>query len=71
MLFRSASEAPAPRQPAAEIAPSDCRPALDKVNAQLAAAARREEMLRKQLDALKAIERGILEREDRIQTQAR
>ena len=75
----------APRLPAAQ-APvpvsTDCRPALDRVNAQLAAevaerqrvvraAARREEALRKQLDALKAIERGILERDERMQTQVR
>lgn len=57
-----------------------CRPELDRVNAQLAAeqsererivraAARREEALRKQLDALKAIERGIVEREERVQSQ--
>jgi hypothetical protein len=60
----------------------DCRPQLDKVNAQLEAevaerervvraAARREEALRKQLDALKSIERGILEREERRQIQKR
>ncbi len=71
------------RLPTAQFpATADCRPELDKVNAQLAAevaerqrvvraAARREETLRKQLDALKAIERGILEREERMQTQAR
>ena len=72
------------RLPAAQLPPpqADCRPEVDKVNAQLAAevaerqrivraAARREEMLRKQLDALKAIEREILEREERVQTQAR
>ena len=34
-------------------------------------AARREEALRRQLDAMKAIERGILEREDRMRTEAR
>lgn len=70
------------RLPAAQMPVTDCRPMLDKVNAQLAAevaerqrivraAARREESLRKQLDALKAIEREILEREERMQTQAR
>jgi hypothetical protein len=32
------------------------------------AALRREDALRKQLEALKAIERGILEREDRVRT---
>ena len=72
------------RLPAAQLPPpqADCRPELEKVNAQLAAevaerqrlvraAARREESLRKQLDALKAIEREILEREERMQSKAR
>ncbi len=55
---------------------------INRLNAQLAAetaerqritraAARREEMLRRQLDAMKSIERGILEREDRIRTETR
>jgi len=35
------------------------------------AAARREDALRRQLDAMKAIERGILERDDRMQTETR
>lgn len=75
-------DAPLLRLPAAQVPVADCRPELDKINAQLAAevaerqrivraAARREEVLRKQLDALKAIERSILEREERMQTQAR
>jgi hypothetical protein len=77
-------DAPLLRLPPAQVPMpvADCRPELDKVNAQLAAevaerqrivraAARREEVLRKQLDALKAIERSILEREERMQTQAR
>ncbi|MBC7802661.1 MAG: hypothetical protein H7Y16_02200, partial [Candidatus Parcubacteria bacterium] len=34
-------------------------------------AARREEALRRQLEAIKAIERGILEREDRARTETR
>jgi uncharacterized protein HemX len=38
---------------------------------QARAAARREETLRRQLDAMKGIERGILDREDRIRTEAR
>ena len=77
-------EMPAARLPAAQ-APRDCRPEtaeVERLNAQLAAevaerqrvvraAARREETLKKQLDALKAIERGILEREERMQSQAR
>jgi hypothetical protein len=75
---------PSPRLPAAQVpaAAVDCRPQLDKMNAQLEAevaerqrvvraAARREEALRKQLDALKSIERGILEREERMQIQKR
>ena len=79
-----AREMPAARLPAAQ-APRDCRPEtaeLERLSAQLAAevaerqrvvraAARREETLKKQLDALKAIERGILEREERMQSQAR
>ena len=35
------------------------------------AAARREESLRRQLDAMKSIERGILEREERFRTEMR
>ncbi len=35
------------------------------------AAARREDSLRRQLEAMKAIERGILEREDRMTSEAR
>ena len=35
------------------------------------AASRREDTLRKQLDAMKSIERGILEREDRMRTETR
>ncbi len=38
---------------------------------QARAAARREDNLRRQLDAIKGIERGILDREDRIRTEAR
>lgn len=55
---------------------------IDRLNALLAAetaerqritraAARREEALKRQLDAMKAIERGILEREDRLRTETR
>jgi hypothetical protein len=79
-----AREMPVARVPAAP-APRDCRPdtaEVERLNTQLAAevaerqravraAARREEALRKQLDALKAIARGILEREERMHTQAR
>jgi hypothetical protein len=74
-----ARPAPEARMPTAHFPATDCRPELDKMNAQLQAeiaerqrvvraAARREDALRKQLDALKAIERGILEREERMQT---
>ena len=38
---------------------------------QMRAASRREEALRRQLDAMKSIERGILEREDRLTTETR
>ena len=53
-----------------------------RLNAQLAAeaaerqritraASRREEALQKQLEAMKSIERGILERDDRMRTETR
>ena len=55
---------------------------INRLNSQLAAetaerqrltraAARREETLKRQLDAMKSIERGILEREDRTRTETR
>jgi hypothetical protein len=55
---------------------------INRLSAQLAAeaaarqritraAARREETLKRQLDAMKSIERGILEREDRTRTETR
>lgn len=58
----------------------DCRAERGRLQAQLAtevaerqritrAAGRREEELRRQLEAMKAIERGILEREDRMRTE--
>jgi hypothetical protein len=61
----------------------ECRPdEVERLSAQLAAevaarqritraAARREETLRRQLDAMKSIERGILERDDRIRSESR
>jgi outer membrane murein-binding lipoprotein Lpp len=64
-------------------APLDqCKADVARLNEQLAAqaaerqrstraAARREESLRRQLDAMKSIVRGILEREDRMRTEAR
>ena len=55
---------------------------IDRLNAQLAAevaerqriaraAMRREESLKRQLEAMKSIERGIMEREERVRTEAR
>ena len=55
---------------------------INRLNAQLAAeaaerqritrtAARREETLKRQLDAMKSIERGILERENQTRTETR
>jgi outer membrane murein-binding lipoprotein Lpp len=71
--------------PSAGAKPQDCRAEVEQLKAQLAAesaerqrlaravstASRREETLRKQLDAMKSIERGILEREDRLSTETR
>ena len=59
-----------------------CEPRVEQLQAQLAAeaaerqrlmraAARREDTLRKQLEAMKSIERGILEREDRMRSDMR
>ena len=61
---------------------AECGPEVERLNAQLAAevaerqrltrvATRREEALRRQLDAMKSIERGILEREDRVRSESR
>jgi len=60
----------------------DCKAEVAHLNGLLAAetaerqrlmraASRREDVLRRQLDAMKAIERGILERDDRMQTETR
>ncbi|HYM28766.1 MAG TPA: hypothetical protein VET66_11490 [Steroidobacteraceae bacterium] len=60
----------------------ECRAEVAQLQAQLAAetaerqrlvraASRREEALRRQLEAMKSIERGILEREDRLSTETR
>ena len=68
--------------PGARTAAEECGPEVGRLNAQLAAevaerqrvtriATRREEALRKQLDAFKSIERGIVEREDRARTESR
>lgn len=59
---------------------ASCGAEVDRLNALLAAetaerqkmaraASRREEALRRQLEAMKSIERGILEREDRMRTE--
>jgi hypothetical protein len=77
--YPALTEAPAGRAPAAV---DQCRAEVANLNAQLAAeiaerervtrmASRREEALRRQLDAMKAIERGILEREDRVRSETR
>jgi len=77
LLAGCAATAVAPEEPV-----NACKPEVDRLNALLAAeiaerqrisraANRREEALRRQLDALKSIERNILEREDRKRTEAR
>jgi hypothetical protein len=78
-----AANAPQPEQSKQSGAASQkCGPEIARLQSQLAAevaerqritraAARREETLRKQLEAMKSIERGILEREDRIRTETR
>ena len=61
---------------------AQCGPEVERLNEQLAAevadrqraaraAARREDALRKQLDAMKSIERGILERQDRVRSESK
>ena len=66
----------------APVTVEQCRAEVANLNALLAAeiaerarvtrtAARREEALRRQLEAMKAIERGILEREDRARSEPR
>jgi len=77
MLLAGCASLPGARAPVDE-----CKAEVARLNEQLAAeaaerqriaraAARREETLRRQLDAMKSIERGILEREDRMRTEAR
>ena len=71
-----------PASPAARMPVDDCKAEVAHLNGLLAAetaerqrlmraASRREDVLRRQLDAMKAIERGILERDDRMQTETR
>jgi len=78
LLSGCAAGGPFADRPTAE----DCRAEVEQLKAQLAAetaerqrvtraASRREETLRKQLEAMKSIERGILEREDRMRTETR
>ena len=81
LLAGCAAVAP-PVDTRAEARADECRAEIDRLNAQLAAevaerqrltraAARREEVLRRQLEAMKSIERGILEREERARTETR
>jgi len=70
-------------QPPLAGAPADkCSARVARLNARLEAqtaeqqrltraAARREEALRRQLEAMKEIERGIMEREDRLRSESR
>jgi hypothetical protein len=68
--------------PVAKVPVDECRAEVERLTALLVAevaerqrvtraATRREETLRRQLDAMKAIERGILEREDRVRSESR
>ena len=82
LLLAGCSTSP-PAAPAAKAtAAGDCRAEVGRLSALLAAevaerqrlmrvAARREDAMRRQLDAMKAIERGILEREDRVRSESR
>ena len=74
----SPSSPPVAQAPAA----GECRAEVSRLHALLAAevaerqrvtriAARREDAMRRQLDAMKAIERGILEREERVRIESR
>jgi hypothetical protein len=83
ILLAGCAASPPVSNSAAAIAPIDeCKAEVARLNGLLAAevaerqrltraASRREEALRRQLDAMKAIERGILEREDRMRTETR
>ena len=71
--------------PPVKAAADDCSAEIARLHAQLAAevaerqrlvrvatsATRREDALRRQLEAMKAIERGILEREERVRSESR
>ena len=82
VLAGCAANPPVTKAPVAKapVAADQCKAEVANLNAQLAAeiaerervtrtASRREEALRRQLDAMKAIERGILEREDRARSE--
>jgi IS5 family transposase len=82
LLSGCAASPTAVSPPTAQAPIDDCKAEVARLNGLLAAevaerqrvtraASRREEALRRQLDAMKAIERGILEREDRMRTEAR
>ena len=83
LLAGCAASPPVPTvSPAAKAPVDECRAEVARLSALLAAevaerqrlmraATRREDALRKQLDAMKAIERGILEREDRVRSEFR
>jgi hypothetical protein len=83
ILLSGCAASPPAASPRAARAPiDDCKAEVVRLNGLLAAeaaerqrlmhaAARREEVLRRQLDAMKSIERGILEREDKMQTETR
>ena len=76
------SNPPVSNPPVASAPLDECRAEVARLGARLAAeaaehqratraAARREETLRRQLNAMKAIERGILEREERVRSETR
>jgi hypothetical protein len=81
LLAGCAANPPAPSVAKAPAA-NDCRAEVGHLRALLAAevaerqrlmrvAGRREEAMRRQLDAMKSIERSILEREDRVRSETR
>jgi hypothetical protein len=82
LLAGCAASPPAAQSTVARAPIDDCKAETARLNDLLAAeiaerqrlmraAARREDGLRRQLDAMKSIERGILEREDRMRTETR
>ena len=84
LLSGCAAHPPVANPPVAKapVTAEQCRAEVANLNALLAAeiaerervtrtAARREDALRRQLEAMKAIERGILERQDRVRSETR